>query len=252
MAPFDDDPLCLSPSIPRRRALVPLHRVLASLLLCLLLGTDILQGWPLALPTAHAAALPTPTPPTMTLQKFLSQKINDGHQHGSFHYPSTVPPIPGASHVSKPQAPLPSVEPAKMQTVSLGVDSSLLSTSGLSTHGSTASGLRGNPLHVRGSDGRLEVTIAPGSLDLSHATVTSGATPVGPFTVRVSQLHGHLIGSSSILGSYQIQILDHLGRVVHGVQLLQPATIVYHYQPWEMSDLGLDPGHIRLSWPTLL
>src|SRR5579883_3021119 len=68
MAPFDDDPLCLSPSIPRRRALVPLHRVLASLLLCLLLGTDILQGWPLALPTAHAAALPTPTPPTMTLQ----------------------------------------------------------------------------------------------------------------------------------------------------------------------------------------
>ncbi len=185
----------------------------------------------------------------MTLQQFLSHQVSDGKYHGPFQYPTTVPPVPGVDHATKANAPLPSAEPARMQPVSLLADSTFLSASSLSAHGQVASGLGVSPLHMRGSDGRLEISIAPGSFDLSGATVDGGAAPVSPLNVQIKQIHGHLIGPSSILGSYQIQVVDHLGRLVHGLRLTQPATIIYHYQPWEMSDLGIDPAHILLSWP---
>ncbi|HZO75643.1 MAG TPA: hypothetical protein VFB60_25785 [Ktedonobacteraceae bacterium] len=139
--------------LPRGRTGVPFRRLFFSLLLTLLLGTNVISGWPLAAAQAHAFTLAKPTPPTMTLQQFLSQQVSDGKYHGPFHYPTTVPAVPGVAHATKANAPLPSAEPAKMQPVSLLADSAFLSANRLSAHGQVAPGLGVSPLHMRGSDG---------------------------------------------------------------------------------------------------
>lgn len=110
----------------------------------------------------------------------------------------------------------------------------------------------GTPLDLVGSDGRLELQIQPGSLDVTHATVTGGASPNGTLTLQVTQLQGHSIGEMNMLGSYQMQVVDSQGQAVTGIKLTRPITIVYHYQPAEMDALDLDPGKLVLTWPTLI
>ena len=39
---------------------------------------------------------------------------------------------------------------------------------------------------------------------------------------------------------------------MNGLALHTPVTIIYHYQPSELAGLGLDPGNVILSWPTLI
>ena len=91
-------------------------------------------------------------------------------------------------------------------------------------------------LDLTGSDGRLEVQIQPGSLDLSHATSSSGSAPVGALSVHLVQIYGHSTGQKSLLGSYQLQLVDSQGNVVNGLILYAPVTIIYHYQPSELAD----------------
>src|SRR5579884_1628282 len=135
----------------------------------------------------------------------------------------------------------PSSEPATMKPISQVLDASY------STPGAT-----GKPLDLLGSDGRLEVVISPGSLDFSHATVTGGGVPVGLLTLHLSQVHGHFVGQVSGLGGYEVQFVDSKGRSVSGVAVRTPVTLIYHYQPTEITSLGLDAGRLYLTWPAQL
>jgi hypothetical protein len=56
-------------------------------------------------------------------------------------------------------------------------------------------------LDLTGSDGRLEVQIQPGSLDLTHATSSSGSAPTGALSVHLVQIYGHSTGQKSLLGT---------------------------------------------------
>lgn len=104
------------------------------------------------------------------------------------------------------------------------------------------------PLIAKGDDGRLEVQVPRGSLDFAHAVLADGSSPVGQLFLRIHQLSGHFLETESILGTYQIQVVDSQGHVVQGVQVLHPITVIYHYQSWEMTDLNLNPDHVHLSW----
>jgi hypothetical protein len=97
-----------------------------------------------------------------------------------------------------------------------------------------------------------DVELQPGSLDLSHATVPGGGSPVGPLSVHLIQLYGHYVSLTTVLGRYQLQVVDSLGHVVTGITLHAPVTISYHYQLSELAALGLDPGHVLLTWPVLI
>lgn len=89
-----------------------------------------------------------------------------------------------------------------------------------------AGSLGTQPLDLVGSDGRLELRLLPGSLDLSQATVPGGGAPMQPFTLQLSEIHGHFAGTLNLLGRYQLQVVDSQNRVVSGIRLHTPATIM--------------------------
>ncbi len=60
------------------------------------------------------------------------------------------------------------------------------------------------------------------------------------------------MGQSVSLGSYQVQLVDSRGLALSGVLARTPITIVYHYQPAQLSALGLDPGRVMLAVPDLI
>lgn len=104
-------------------------------------------------------------------------------------------------------------------------------------------------LVFKGSDGRWEVDLPPGSLDLSQATLSDGSAPVGAVSLQIGQDSGHYRAERSFLGTYIIQVVDSQNNVVQGVRLLQPLTLRYHYQTGELDNLGIDPRNIHLTWP---
>ncbi len=108
------------------------------------------------------------------------------------------------------------------------------------------------PLVTTGNDGRLEVQVPRGALDFAHAALADGSAPVGQLLLQIHQISGHYIEADSILGTYQLQVVDSQGHVVQGVQLMHPVTIVYHYQTWEMTDLNINPSEVHLAWTTPL
>ena len=102
------------------------------LLLTIWMFTELLSGWPVSSPVAHAATF-TPfasSPGSLTLHKFLQQGQPDKKKHGAFGIPATA--LSQAHlHASKIKAststpPLPSAEPAKMQPLTATLDSSFL------------------------------------------------------------------------------------------------------------------------------
>ena len=193
--------------------------------------------------TSHAADPLTSAPATMTFDQFLKEGRQDSTYRGPVTFPSNVAPPPGkgSQHNTDYSNLPPSAEPASMQPITSALDAAFLA-------GSAAA----SALDLTGSDGRLEVQIQPGSLDLTHATSSSGSAPVGALSVHLVQIYGHSTGQKSLLGSYQLQLIDSQGNVVNGLALHTPVTIIYHYQPSELADLGLDPGNVILSWPTLI
>ncbi len=68
----------------------------------------------------------------------------------------------------------------------------------------------------------------------------------------MSQLKGHFAAEMNLLGTYQLQVVDAHGTPVAGIRLSSPLTIIYHYQPWELGALDLDPSGVLLSWTGLL
>ena len=223
------------------------HRslVFSFLLTLLLLLSEVLGNWGfLAKPVEAASAGVRPSAPaSMTVQKFLKEGRNDQVYHGPLMRPQKAPTLPAATrgHGTNTANLPPSAEPATMKAMTQSLAPTFLQGS---------AGLKS--LDLRGSDGRLEVLIAPGAFDLSKATVAGGSAPQGSITLRLSQLSGHFVGMLSQLGTYQVQLLDSQGKVLNGIQLRSPITFIYHYQTAELASLGLDPGHLFLTWPALL
>lgn len=179
-------------------------------------------------------------PANLTFQQFLKMRRNDGFYHGPPVRPASYPKPHNPSAINTAKM-LPSAEPATMKPISQALDAAFLTASA----GAKA-------IDVLGSDGRLEVQLARGSLDLSHATVAGGVSPTGTLTLQISEMSGHFIGASNLLGTYQVQVVDSKGWPVSGIQLHTPVTFTYHYQPLEMDGLNLDPGHLLLTWPSLI
>jgi len=228
---------------PRKRSGVAARELFFAVMLSLLLLSDVLGGWGFTLPRAYAAGRPPSPPANMTFQQFLKQGRHDRVYHGPFVHPQSAPAVPGSSHEhSTDYRHLPpSAELVTMKPISQPLDASLL-----------AGSAGGKPLDLVGSDKRLEVQIQPGSLDVSHATVPGGGAPSGTLTLQFSEIHGHFAGGVNLLGAYSLTFVDGKGQTISGMRLLKPVTFVYHYQPWELVALDLDPGKLFMTWPDLI
>jgi RHS repeat-associated protein len=228
-------------TLPLRRA----HRYEAFFwitLLPLIILSGILLNWTLLMPAAFATpAASYSAPGHNTLQQFLHL----GQRSKAYHGPLVRPPVQTTSQTgASPKSP-PSAEPPTMKPITQALTN-------MQTNAAMVGATSVQPLDLTGSDGRLEVRVSPGAFDLSHALTTQGAAPSGVLTLRISQVHGHAISSFNVLGAYQIQVLDSQGNALSKVALRVPLTLIYHYQPWEMSALDLDPNQIFLSWPGLI
>jgi hypothetical protein len=228
---------------PRVRRFLSRHQVLLLIFTGLVILSGMLGGASLLILRSSAASpavLPSATS-NVTFQQFLKQGQQD--------LASRTPLVP-AGATNKGPAPkqntnyanlLPSAEPPTMKPMTQALSSSFLS--------GDASAV---PLDLVGSDGRLELQVQPGALDVTQATVTGGTAPSGALSVQMTQLQGHSIGEMNALGSYQLQVVDSQGQALSGVRLTHPIIIRYHYQPSEMDTLNLDPDKIVLTWPTLI
>src|SRR6266849_1540388 len=230
-------PWRLYPRLSRRQLFL-------ALILSLFLLSDMLGGWIFLIPQAYAAKRPSDPPAKTTFHTFLKDHNPTHAYRGHFVFPSKAPAVPRGPHPHDiymdnlpPSGELPTMTPI-----------SQVLSSGLFMGGPTTL----NPLDLTGSDSRLEVQVAPNSLDLSHATVLRGGGPTGPFTLQISQQAGHYAATVNLLGTYFIQIVDSQGQVVSGIGLSSSMSIIYHYQPDEFDSLDLDPGQLLMSWPTLL
>ncbi len=188
----DDIFSCLLRKRMLSRSTTGFQRGLFSCILLLLLLAQMLGNNVFVVPHALAAGKPTDVPASFTAQQFLHLTNKPVH----FGKPLFYPPVPKTKGPSTDYAHLPpSAEPPTMKPISETLSVTY-----------TTTGATGKPLDILGSDGRLEVVIAPGALDFSHATVTGGTLPVGPLTLRLSQVHGHFIGQVSGLGGYEVQV----------------------------------------------
>jgi len=201
-------------------------------------------GWIFLIPQAYAAKRPSDPPAKTTFHTFLKDHNPTHAARGRFVFPSKAPAVPRGphSHTVNMNTLLPSAEPPTMQPIN-----QVLSTASLA--GSPTSGA---PLDLKSSDGRFEVQLAPGSVDLSQATVAPGLAPSGTLTLQISQVAGHFAEQMNLLGTYQLQVVDASNRPISGIRLSTPLTLLYHYQRWEIDTLDLDPDSLYLSWPGLL
>jgi hypothetical protein len=214
-----------------------------ALFILVLLGAQILSSL-IYSPPAYAAGRPTPPVAhgSLTFQQFLKQGRPDGIYHGSFIRPRKSPAVPISKGKGTDYAHLPpSSEPATMKPISQPLTTAFLT----GASGSTS-------LDLKSSDGRLEIQLSPGSLDLSHATVAIGGVPQEPFTLHITQQYGNFAALVDVLGTYTLQVLDSTGKPVSGILLRTPVTFIYHYQPKELFDLNLDADHLSMTWPGLI
>lgn len=249
----------------RQRALLApashLQRVLLSGVLLVLLLAQMLGNGVFASTPVFAASKPVPATAHMTLQQFL----HEGQPNPLYRQPFTFPKTPSPVHLAKDEhlADLqhlpPGAEPATMKLLQVTLSSAFLTGSSptpTTSPTATATGTPSaspatQPLDLLGNDQRLEVQIAPASFDLSQAKTVQGTPlPAGSsLTLTISQMHGYFVGQVDVLGQYTIQITDVQGHAVQGLRLKQPISILYHYDPQVIADLGLDPGRLLLVWP---
>lgn len=244
------------PDRPRQRR----NMLLWSAALALMIMSGLLADWSTIIPTAYAAPTQflSSTPGHLTAQQYL-QNDQPTKNEGKFQRPTDHKKAYKVDGNDTHYQPLPSSEPATMKDQTYTLDSSFIvhgpkmstSQKAATVTGTAIPGGSGT-FQIKGSDGRLEVDLARSSLDFSQATLADGSAPVGQLLLQLHQITGHYQEESSILGSYQIQVVDSQGHEVQGAVLTQPLTVVYHYQKWELSDLHLDPTQIRLSWSTQL
>jgi hypothetical protein len=247
----------------RRRPGTSRHRrrmLLWSLALTLIIMSALLTNWSSLIPTAFAApqALNS-TASHLTAQQYLQNDQPTGNKKGTFHRPTDHKKAYQVDANDTHYKSLPSSEPATMKDLTYTLDSSFMTHGPKLATSSKAATVIGTAIpggsgtfQIKGNDGRLEVDLARASLDCSQATLADGSAPVGQLMLRLHQVTGHYLEERSILGTYQIQIVDSQGQEVQNVVLIQPLTLVYHYQQWELSDLNVDPTQVLLSWTTQL
>ncbi|HVU67377.1 MAG TPA: SpvB/TcaC N-terminal domain-containing protein, partial [Ktedonobacteraceae bacterium] len=228
-------------------------------MLPLILMGALLGNWAFLTGMVFAApATAASKPGHLTLQQAQQEGQPNKQNKGTFQRPTTHPVLQNAeaeANKQKQNQPLPGAEPVKMKDQTFTLDDSFVLHRPRMASSTKAAKVTGTvipagstPFQIKGSDGRLEVDLARGSLDFSQATLADGSAPVGQLFLQLHQVAGHYIEEESLLGAYQLQIVDSQGNLVQGVKLLQPLTIVYHYQPWEMQDLNIDPTQVHLSW----
>ncbi|HVB23079.1 MAG TPA: hypothetical protein VNG51_14140 [Ktedonobacteraceae bacterium] len=215
-------------------------------------------NWPIPSALAASSSPAHPKPGALTFQHYLQQGCHNTTASGTFIPPAKLPPPPGTQH-DKPGPTLPSAEPPTMKPLTATLSSSFLSA---------APGAQ--PLDLKGSDGRLEVQLAPGTFDLSHASVATGKksgkpqqrahssqpsvssgssgqpSVTGPLTLTITEQYGYFVGEQVMLGQYQFTLSDGQGNAVSSVVVRTPITVRYHYQEPIMTQFDLDPGHLFL------
>jgi hypothetical protein len=127
----------------------------------------------------------------------------------------------------------PSAEPPTMQPLRQVLDSTFLV--------GHPPGYSSQPLDLLSSDKRLEVQIQPGSFDLSHAKTGNGASASKDTSLilTITENHGYFLGQLDVLGQYTVLITDTHGNPVQDIQLQHPLTILYHYDPQVIENMGL-------------
>ena len=100
------------------------------LFLSMMLFVNMMSGTSIVLASPHMAQgiIAPPTPATNTLAQFLSMQQAGKGNHGPFQFPSQVPAALKNSATTPPTQ-LPSAEPAKMQPLTLALDSSQVAVS---------------------------------------------------------------------------------------------------------------------------
>src|SRR5579885_1149524 len=239
---------------PSWRILLWLAFIPLIILNSLLVNLSTFTPTTLAAPAASYSA-----PGHNTLQQFQQLGQQSKANQGAFQRPGTDPGVLKPKTNVATTKPLPGIESPKMHDQTFTLDDSFVLNRPKMAASSTGPAIKGTsipagtgPLVIKGDDGRLEVDMTRGSLDFAHAALAGGGAPVGQLLLRIHQLSGHYIEADSILGTYQIQVVDSQGNAVAGVALKKPLTIIYHYQPWELQDLNLDPNQIHLAWTDLL
>lgn len=219
------------------------HQFAQRVVLVLFLLAGLLGNLATAMPVQASAGGKGPTMPPppvshMTVSQFLKEGQRDKAYHGPLIRPGkplTVPLSPRDKHPNLTQLP-PGAEPASMKPISVPLSSTF-----------TTRGATGQPLDVKGSDGRLEVQLQPGSLDLSHASISGGGSPTGSLTLQIIQIHGYVLGQMNEPGAYSLQVVDSTGHPVHGIILRTPAIFLYHYQPAVLTALDINANQIVMS-----
>src|SRR5579883_1105151 len=245
---------------PRIRWHVNRRALIWSAFLPFIILSSLLLDWaflPLSALAGPAASVSAPG--HNTFQQFLQEGNQSKASHGPFVRPSSERAALRPQASAQTGEPLPPAEPATMRDQTYLLDDSFVlhrpvmkPSAQPATIQGTAIPAGSTPLIFRGSDGRLELDLPRGSLDFSHATLAGGLVPVGQLFLQIHQLAGHAIEADSLLGTYQIHLVDSLGHVIQGVGLTQPITIRYHYQDQEMQELNLNPSQVTLAWSDLL
>ncbi|GCE11998.1 hypothetical protein KTT_18570 [Tengunoibacter tsumagoiensis] len=223
------------------------------------LFSNLFGQWPLMLPSVAAAPLPTVAQANTTIQQFLKTGTVATQQQPEDTKVAYVnnTPLTTSSSVQQP----PSAEPAQMKEQDYILDNSFVinrpitaKTTSQANSGITAKAITAgiNPLTVKGSDGRLEVELPRGAVDVAQAKISDGTTPSGNLMFQINQQSGHSFGNRSLLGTYQIQVVDSQGHALKGVHLKYPVTIRYHYKPSELAGLNIAPDSVVLSWPDMI
>ncbi len=223
-----------------------LARFIVTFLLIILVFTDTFVNVGSSLPRAQAASLPQPTQSHLNLQQYLKQGRPDNAYHGPLVWNSQPENPPADTHAAKVNSPLlPSHQPAHMQPITQSLSNDVLT-----------SVVGGKDVTLVDSHKSFEVHLPASSFDLTHAVIAIGTSktsvPHGPFTITIKQLAGHSVGMMNVLGSYQLQIFDSQQHAVTGILLKQPISLVYHYQPVELTSLNLDAAHMVLSLPDMI
>ena len=165
-SPHTRPPVSFPFHTPRR---LTRRQVLLSALLLVVVLSGVIGGWSSGVFSSHAAGPLKSAPAGMTFQQFLKERTHQQVKRSGPPSPYPQPPHQAGKLVTSSTFP-PSAEPASMQPINQPLTASFLA-------GSPGE----QPLDLKGSDGRLEVQVQPGSLDLSHATVAGGAAPVADF-----------------------------------------------------------------------
>ncbi|GCF07610.1 hypothetical protein [Dictyobacter arantiisoli] len=224
--------------------------------MCVLGNTFLSNGSVVFAAVLVHPSFPAAAPGRNTVKVFQKVgKVDTKHYYGALqrsgNFAGLQPPATDRATQPQPTKALPSAGKATMPAFQQTLSPDLITT-GTPKPLNRAEAPLLTPQVLQASNQQLRVQIAPNSLDLSQAQIQNGSQSgavSGDVRLQVSQRSGHYKASATVLGTYDINVLDHNGRVVHGIAVRQPIQYTFHYQPGELSALGLDPDRLYLSWP---